>query len=602
MARRLQKDRGRTMKKKLLAVVLAAAMLLMTGCEILPAALSGKTSETPVQQPAATIAPQSAATPAPLPTAEPVSVVPSGEAVILFTGDVHCGIDQGFGYAGLQQLRDYLLGQGDEVILVDSGDAIQGEPIGTISKGEAVVDLMNELGYEIAVPGNHEFDYGMDRFLELTEKANFTYVSSNINQDGQLLLAPYATRLLAGHLVAFVGVTTPKTLTDSTPRYFQNEEGKLIYSFYQGDNGRSLYNSVQKSVDNARIEGAEYVVVLAHLGNDDTNRPWTCADLIANTSGINAVLDGHSHDTEQLVLTNKNGEDVLRVACGAKLSNIGYCRIDAAGELSVGLFGWPNEIPASDMLGIRNEMSEAVDNALSLLDSQLSEVFASARVELTISDPLAIDNSGSPIRLIRRAETNLGDLCADAYRIRTGADVAIVSADSICTSIPAGDITYGDVLRVQPSGNSLSVIEVTGLQILDALEWSARELPGENGSFLQVSGLTYEVHSYLNDCILTNNDGMFKSVWGQRRVQNAMINGEPIGFYKTYKLVCSDCILHNYESGFTMFDTAKVLQDSVMLDNQALLEYIEETLDGVIGDEYAAPYGQGRIVIYESAP
>ncbi|MGX8692718.1 MAG: bifunctional metallophosphatase/5'-nucleotidase [Clostridia bacterium] len=598
------------MKRVLLAVFLAAAMLLTAGCGILNDLLGTQPETTPVQQPASQPAQQPAQQPAETPVespneqpdTEPIIAEPSGEAVILFTSDVHCGIDQGFGYAGLQQIRDYLLSRGDEVILVDDGDAIQGEPIGTLSKGEAIIDLMNAVGYEIAIPGNHEFDYGMDRFLELTGKADFTYVSCNINKNGELVFAPYVMKTLAGHQVAFVGVTTPKSLTTSTPRNFQDENGEFIYSFYQDNSGRTLSNAVQKAVDNARVEGAEIVVLMAHLGNEEECRPWTYADVISNTTGIDILLDGHSHDTEQVVMRNRDGKDVTRVACGTKLNCIGYCRINAEGKLDAGVYSWPNETPAPAMLGIRNQMSAAVTAASENMSVQLGQVIASTKVELTISDPVAVDNLGNPVRMVRRAETNLGDLCADAYRIQTGADIALVNGGAIRVSIPAGDITLGDIMTVYPFGNNLCVIEATGIQILDALEWGARSLPGECGGFLQVSGLSYEVHTYMDETTYTDDNGMFKGLYGARRVQNVLVNGEPIAFYRTYSVAGPDYILREKGDGFTMFSNNKVLQDNVKLDNQALMDYLTEYLGGVVGDEYGVPYGEGRITIVESAP
>ena len=592
------------MKKQILAVFLAAAMLLTAGCGILPAALRGDTDEQPTQQPVLqpTQQPVQELDPQPTvqPTRQPEPVDPSGEGVILFTGDVHCAVDKGFGYAGLQQLRDYLMAQGDDVILVDTGDAIQGEPIGTMSKGEAIIDLMNEIGYEIAVPGSHEFDYGVDRFLELSDLANFTYVSCNFNQDGQLLLTPYVTRLLGGHLVAFIGVTTPKTLTSIAPRQFMNEDGKFIYSFYQDDYGRYLYNAVQKAVDNARVEGAEYIVLLGHLGNADENHPWTCGDIISNTNGIDVLLDSQSHDTEQLVIQNKDGKDVVRAACGSKFDNIGYCRIEADGSLSVGLYNWPNEVSAPEMLGIDNQMSAAVAEAQEDLAAALDQIFASTKVELTISDPLATDTAGNPIRMIRSAETNLGDLCADAFRAQGGADIAFVSGSDICVSIPAGDISLGDILRVHPNGDSLCVIEVTGVQIMDALEWACRKVPAENEAFLQVSGLSFEIHSYLDDSCFTDENGDFRGAWGQRRVQNIMINGEPIQYYQTYTLAGTDRLLIDGADGFGMFRNCTVLQNRVKLDNQVLIDYITEDLGESISDDYDSPFGQGRIVLREN--
>ena len=527
----------------------------------------------------------------------------SADVVILFTSDVHCGVDQGFGYAGLAGVRDYLAAKGDAVILVDDGDNIQGEPIGTMTKGESLVDLMNQAGYELAIPGNHEFDYGMDRFLELaTQKAKFEYISCNFNHEGELVFKPYAIKELGGAKVAFVGVTTPKTLTSSTPKYFQDENGEFVYGFFQDETGEGVYNAVQSAVDAARAEGADYVVVMGHMGNEEECRPWTYADVIEHTNGIDVFLDGHSHDTEQVVMKNKDGDEVLRSACGTKLSCIGWCRIAQDGKITTGLYTWNNDASVPAMLGLENKMSKAVTAASAALDKKLQEVVATSQVLLTINDPEAVDDNGKPIRMVRRAETNLGDLCADAYRFQSGADVAFVNGGGVRANIPAGKITLNDILKVHPFGNAMCVIEVKGQQILDALEWGARKVPGENGGFLQVSGLSYEIHSYLPDPCQVDENTMCAGFEGERRVQNVLVGGEPIDPAATYTLASHDYMLLNNGDGFTAFDGAKLLQDRVKLDNQVLIDYITENLGGVIGEQYEDLTGDGRIVIVEEKP
>lgn len=524
------------------------------------------------------------------------------DVVVLFTSDVHCGIDQGFGYTGLAAVRDSLEAAGNHVLLVDNGDSIQGEPVGTMTTGEAIINLMNAVGYDIAVPGNHEFDYGMDRFLELTEKANFPYISANFNKDGELVFAPYVIKEFDEVQIAFVGITTPKTLTSSTPKYFQDEEGNFIYGFMQDETGEKLYTAVQTAVDDARAEGADYVVVLGHVGNEAECQPWTYADIIANTTGIDAFLDGHSHDTDQVTMINKDGEDVLRAACGTKLAGIGYLRIGVDGTLATGLYTWNNDVSAPELLGIENEMTAAVQEATAELDEKLSEVVASSRVDLTIYDPEAKMEDGTPIRIIRNAETNLGDLCADAYRDQSGADIAFVNGGGIRVSIDAGDITLGDILQVHPFGNALCVIEATGQQILDALEWGARSVPGENGGFLQVSGLTYEIHTYIESSAKADENTMFAGVEGEYRVKNVMVGDEPLDPEKTYTLASHNYMLKNGGDGYNMFEGCNLLQDEVMLDNQVLINYITGTLEGVVGEQYENPYGEGRIVAVEEAP
>ena len=500
------------------------------------------------------------------------------------------------------EVRDYLIAKGNDVVLVDDGDNIQGEPIGTMSKGELCIDLMNKMGYDIAIPGNHEFDYGMDRFLALAEMADFPYISCNFNKEGELVFEPYVIKELGGTKVGFVGVTTPQTLTSSTPRYFQNENGEYIYGFLQDGTGEALISAVQKAVDDARAEGAEYIVVMAHIGNDLSTAPYTYDEIIANTTGIDIFLDGHSHDTEQVTMKDKDGHEVLRSACGTKLANIGWARIAADGKLSAGLYTWTNGDSVPAMLGVTNDMSEAVGTAMDKLNEELQTVVAKSAVNLTVNDPVAVDANGNPIRMIRRAETNLGDLCADAYLDQSGADIAFVNGGGIRANIPAGDITLGNILKVHPYGNEMCVIEVTGQQILDALEWGARAIPGESGGFLQVSGLSYEIHTYIESTCTKDENGMFTGVEGERRVQNVLVGDKPIDPKATYTLASHNYMLLDAGDGYSMFAGAKVLQNRVKLDNQVLIDYITESLGGVVGEEYEELTGRGRIVIVEEKP
>ena len=522
-----------------------------------------------------------------------------GDIVILYTSDVHCGIDQGFGYAGLQQIRDSLRARGDTVLLVDDGDAVQGEPVGTMTRGEAIISLMNALEYDVAIPGNHEFDYGMEQFLHLAEMAEFPYISCNFTHEGELVFEPSLILEAGGRKIGFVGVTTPETPISSTPRYFQNEAGEFIYGFCGAEEGEALYRAVQQAVDDVRAQGVDYVVVLGHLGNAESARPWTYADVIEHTNGIDVLLDGHSHDTDQVTMKNKDGDEVIRSACGTKLACVGYCRIPVEGDITCGLYTWNNVVSAPELLGIKNELSQAVADANEELNAKLGEVVAGAAVELTINDPTETDTNGRPIRMVRRAETNLGDLVADAFRDQGDADIAINGGGGIRANIPAGDVTREDILKVNPFGNSLCVIQVTGQQLLDALEWGSRAVPSEDGGFLQVSGLSYEVHTGVESPCLKDDKGMFAGIEGERRVRNVLVGEKPLDPEAVYTLAGVDYWLLENGDGYTMFDGAPLLQDRVKLDNQVLIDYITGTLGGVIGEDYEDPYGQGRIVIVE---
>ena len=523
------------------------------------------------------------------------------DVMILFTSDVHCGIESNFGYAGLAMVRDAYKNAGYHVLLVDNGDSIQGEPVGTMTTGEANIKLMNAVGYDIATMGNHEFDYGMERFFELSKMANFPYVSCNFNKGGELQFAPYVVKEFDGVKIAFVGISTPKTLTSSTPKYFQDENGNFIYGFFEDETGEGLYNAVQKAVDDARAEGATFVVALAHLGNEDECRPFTYADVIANTTGINALLDGHSHDTYHVEMRNKARETVLRQGCGTKMEGIGYLKIAAKdGAMEAGVMMWNNDdFNATQLYQLDTDVTKAVAEATETLNVKLAEVVAKTDVELTINDPVAVTEDGKAVRIIRNAETNLGDLCADAYRYVSGADIAFVNGGGIRVSIKEGDITLNDILKVHPFGNALCVCEATGQQILDALEFGAKDVPGEFGGFLQVSGLTYEIHTYLPSTVKMDEKRMFVGVEGEYRVKNVMVGGEPLDLEKIYTLASHNYMLQGQGDGYTIFEDNVYTQESVMLDNQVLITYITEGLNGVVGADYANPYGQGRIVAVE---
>ena len=525
--------------------------------------------------------------------AEEADAAASNGVVILYTNDVHCAIDTNIGYAGVAAYEKAYEDAGYDVLLVDCGDAVQGAAVGTLSTGEYIVDIMNEVGYDVATIGNHEFDYGMDRFNELVEMAEYPYVSANFTDlEGNTILSPYAVLEAGGYSIAFVGASTPETFSKSTPTYFQDEEGNFIYSFCGGNDGADLYAAVQAAVDDARAEGADYVVVLSHLGTEASSVPFTSTDLIANTSGIDVVLDGHSHSVwEMEIEQNKDGEDVVMSSTGTQLTALGSLTIDAEGNLATQLH--------TETIFQDDETAAFIDGIEAQYADTLATVVATSDVDLTIYDPTETDADGNPIRLIRSQETNLGDLCADAYRAISGADIAFVNGGGIRDSIPAGDITYEQIIAVHPFGNALCVVEATGQEILDALEMSVRHVPDETGGFLQVSGLTFEVNTSVESSVVVDDADMFVEVAGDRRVQNVLVGGEPIDPEATYTLASHNYMLKSGGDGYTMFADNVLLQDEVMLDNQVLINYITESLGGVVGEEYSDPYGQGRITFVE---
>ena len=602
-------------KKRILSLALTAAMVLGAGAPALAA-------ETPDQ-----------------------------EIIILYTNDVHCGVTDNIGYAGLALYEKQMKEETPYVALVDAGDAIQGAPIGTLSEGGDIVSIMNQVGYDFAIPGNHEFDYGMDRLLELSDQLNCGYYSCNFTdlRTGESVFEPYKIMDFGQVQVAFVGATTPESFTKSTPKYFQDDSGNYIYGFCEDETGQALYSRIQETVDEARTAGADYVILVGHLGNAGITPRWASQAVVANTDGIDAVIDGHSHETvASMTLKNKDGEDVLLTQTGTKLADIGKMTIGTDGTITAELVDqvtggeagasytvqrgdslsriakrelgsynlWnviyeanrdqlsnPNVIRPGQVLTIPGSQTAEDGKAedpqtaqfIADIEAQFQEtlntVLATTSVDLTVNDPATGE------RRVRSGETNLGDLTADAYRYVLGAEIGFSNGGGIRDSIAAGNITYNDTLRVFPFGNMGCVAEVTGQQIKDALEMGARNYPEENGALQQVSGLTYTIDSSIPSSVQLDDKRNFVAVTGPYRVTDIMVNGEPLDLNRTYTLASHNYLLKDGGDGMTMFAGCNIVKDEVMADVDLLSAYVRDNLGGVVGEEYANPAGQGRILI-----
>ena len=527
--------------------------------------------------------------------------------VVLFTNDVHCTADDGVSYAaiaGYKAEMEAVYGA-DNVTLVDNGDAIQGGLLGALSDGSWIVDIMNEVGYDLAIPGNHEFDFGVETFLDIVNnQAEYPYLSCNFMDlaTNEPVLDSYQIVTYRDVSVAYVGITTPATLS---PAHFQDENGNYIYSFCEGSQGQNLYVQVQDTVDAARAEGADYVVALAHLGVDPSTSPYMSTEVIANTTGIDVVLDGHSHTVvSSQTVENAEGEDVLLAQTGTKSESIGKLVIASDGTMTTEL------VPLADVDTATQSYTSAMEFIQGIQEQYLgmaAEVVGTSEVDLTVNDP----DTGE--RAVRSAETNLGDFCADAYRIMLGADIGLVNGGGVRVDIPAGDVTYGDIIGVHPYGNMMCVAEVTGQQIIDALEMGAMYVgEGENGSFLQVSGLKYTINTAIQTSVELDEAGSFAGVTAgcAYRVSDVQVLDSETGEYApmdpqaTYTVASHNYMLKDAGSGMTMFGKDKVtlLQDEVMVDSENLIRYLQEELNGVVGSEYADPHGQGRITIINEAP
>ena len=565
----------------------------------------------------------------PMASAEETSnlpVVEEGTKVILHTNDVHTYIDGDIRYSHVAALKEYYEGLGAEVILVDAGDHIQGTAYGSMDKGETIVDLMNAAGYDVATLGNHEFDYGMEGRINVTDEwAEYPYVSCNFYHEvdgvaGDSVLAPYVVFEMGDEKVAVVGVTTPETFTKSTPAYFQDASGNYIYGIAGGNDGAALYAAVQAAVDAAKLE-ADTVVVLGHLGVDAASQPWTSEEVIANTNGFDIFIDGHSHsDVPGKAVANKDGENVWIAQTGEYLNAIGVTII---GETSQTFL-----LSAADVasLGIEADAEVAAieDAWITAIDEQLGEVIGYA--EVTFDN---YDANGN--RLVRKQETNTGDFAADALyylfdNMDLDVDVAIMNGGGVRNKAITGELSYKTMKDIHTFGNVACLQTITGQQLLDALEWGARGTPIEEiGGLLHVSGISYEINTYIPSTVQADEKG----VWvggptGEYRVKNVMFFNEETGEYDIpldveaeYNLAGYNYTLRDLGDGFAMFDGAVNVLDYVMEDYMVLANYVKsfpKAIREISGEEKEVPvitadnspygdvYGAGRITIVSNDP
>ena len=566
--------------KRLLALLLAVVMVLSL-------AACGTTAE-----PAPTEAP------APAPTEAPAPVVEEEDIVILFTNDVHCGIEENMGYAGLAAYRNQLLKQTPNVLLVDAGDWSDGDTIGTVSKGLYLAEIMNKVGYDYITLGNHEFGPYADtkaRIDALDAKvlvSNLEYLGT-----GETYLentSKYEIVEIGGKKIALLGILTPETITKAEPGLFMEGE-EWVYSFHH-QSEEEFYGYIEGVAAEAINAGADYVIALAHMGDDPASAPYTSTDLAAKVKGIDAILDGHSHSTVPCrIVNNPEGKPVYIGSTGTKLTNIGQLTITADGLITIGL--------VTDYTEKDADIQAFIDNIKVSYEDAVNSVVATSNTALSITDEAGI-------RVVRVRENALGNVCADAYRYSGNCDIGWVNGGGVRADLPEGDITYADIIKVHPFGNMLCVIETTGQEILDALEWSARSCPteyadngnavGENGGFLHVSGLKYTIDTSVTSPCVADENGLFLSITegAARRVSDVLVeeNGEyvPIDPEKVYTLASHNYMFKSAGDGYTMFQDNTLLVDSAIADYQVLINYITE---GLKGDLSGYSDIEGRITI-----
>ena len=503
------------------------------------------------------------------------------DVTILYTNDVHTYIDNKSPkptYAAIAALKKSIEDTGRDVLLVDAGDHIQGTAYGSMDDGATIIELMNEAGYDLATPGNHEFDYGMARAKAVLREANFPYVSCNWVdlRTGLNVLPSVKFFFVGGRKIAFVGVTTPETFTKSTPAYFMNDaQTKYIYDILGGEDGQKLYDAVQKAIDKAEFWGADTIIGLGHLGVDPSSSPWTSEEVIAHTHGFTAFIDGHSHTVmANKQVTDASGKAVTLTQTGSYFKNIGKMTVGADGTITTELINTYEGLDAA--------VAATASNWISAVDDMLGEEIAVGDTKFYINDP------ATGKRRIRSGETNLGDFVADGIYTyfneieELHCDIAIMNGGGIRTDVEAGPWSFKTCKTVSPFGNVACLMSVTGQQIQDALEFGARFAGAEgkeNGGFLQVAGARYTIHPMIPNTVQTNDKNVWTGSAATPRVSNVEIYDKTTGTYQpldpnaTYALAGMNYTLRNLGDGFAMFDGATLIKDYVSEDYLVMSSY-----------------------------
>jgi 2',3'-cyclic-nucleotide 2'-phosphodiesterase (5'-nucleotidase family) len=525
----------------------------------------------------------------------------SDDIIILHTNDVHCGVNDVIGYDGLNLYKKELKTKYKHVLLVDAGDNIQGGAIGLLSKGKDIINITNYLEYDVVTIGNHEFDYKAETLFNLSEIIKAGYICCNFlrRKNHSTVFRPYKIKKVGNVSIGFIGVLTPLTLTKSYLHTLVDENGSLIYDFLTERDGHELYEAVQGYIDELRnVEKVDYVIILAHVGyGGDALEQYTSPALLAHINGVDAIIDGHTHLAYNNTFPDKDGKQIYISQTGTKLNIVGKLTIKPNGNITSELI---DKIPLfegydSDSYYTveREGIERYVDKETNKFIEDIIESHAhefQEFVSYTDFDLLITTNRG---RIIRFEENILGNLVTDALRFVGNSDISLINAGSIRESIKKGNITFNHVLNTLPFSAKIIVKEVSGRDILDALEFSTKALPKTSSKFLQVSGIKFKVDDSLESKVIVDEFENFVKVDGERRVYDVYIKDKKLDENKKYTISFDDFLAEGGD-GFSMFTKYNLTNDTSLVDNEAFKFYLETELNRTIPNKYKTT--QGRIV------
>ncbi len=505
-----------------------------------------------------------------------------GKIVILHTNDVHGAIEN---YAKVAALKAEYEEAGAVVVLMDAGDFIQGTTNVSDSEGSTAVELMNLVGYEVAAPGNHEFDYGYANLKELEKAAKFPILAANVKYEGKNAFGDHIVLEKGDKKIGVFGLDTPETATKAHP-------AKIAGVTFVG--GEEMYTLAQAEVKALQDEGCDYIICLGHLGIDDETAATKnrSIDLLEKVTGIDVFIDGHSHSTLEAVKeatggTGKVGDTYL-TSTGTKLANVGRVILDGD-TITIDSVS-TEDIEASEDSNVAKRAKAIADE----IEAEYGATFAASKVDL----------NGDRDPGNRTEETNLGDLITDAMVWLVTKDgglevdddhvVAMTNGGGIRAPIAKGDISKNDVNTVLPFGNTVAVVYVTGEQLLEVLEASTYCTPTAVGGFPQIAGMSITVDTTKEfDQGELYPDTTYYAPASINRVSVESVNGKDFSLTDTYAVISNDFCAAGGDTYYA-FSTATVVDTGVALD-VALMQFITDELNGTISEAYAEP--AGRITI-----
>ena len=524
----------------------------------------------------------------------------SDDIVILHVNDVHCGINDTIGYDGFMLYRDELKKRYKYIISVDAGDHIQGGTLGAISNGEAIIKIMNEVGFDVAILGNHEFDYGIEQLIKLDNNITSKYICANFcyKENKTTIFEPHKIIEIGGKRIAFIGLLTPLTFSKTYLITIKDPNGEPLYDFLTNNNTQELYDTIQDYIDELKKDQkADYIILLTHMGM--RIEKYKSDELLSKLENVDAVIDGHTHRIYNVTSPDRNGKNIYIAQTGTKLQTIGKIILKKDNTITSEII---SEIPepsnktnATQIYRdkanrwVDKNMNNFINGIWSEYEDLLNDQFGHSNYDIIVKEE---ENSPTDSIYCRIKECTLGNLITDAVREAGKAEITIINGGAIRNNLYKGNLTKGELINILPWFNNIVIKRLTGQCILDALEFGVSEFPLSSGGFPQVSGITFDIDPDINSTVLTDETGVFLNVTGKRRVSNVKINGKNLEVNKIYNASLIEFTAKGGD-GYSMLAEFDILNEALITDTDAFCYYIQNNLKGEIPKIYNE--FQGRI-------